>query len=236
MKHLRTLAVTFDTDLPPWQLPQFRAAIAHKVGLEHEWFHNHDNAQGGYHQRYPLIQYKTNPGKDKTRPMLLCIENGIEEAHHFFSQADWSLRIGREEHNMRIARLDVKQYRLEMTDQLLRYRVHHWQALNREHYEEYQSMQGIASRYALLERLLCAHLLSFARGVNWQLEERFDLNITKSVGEKWTSYKDIKVLCFSLEFSCNLRLPEWIGLGKGSSSGFGVIRPVYEARREDAGL
>lgn len=61
MQPLRILSVTFDTHLDPWDLPKFRGAIARKVGLEHEWFHNHDNENGGYHQRYPLIQYKLEP-------------------------------------------------------------------------------------------------------------------------------------------------------------------------------
>jgi hypothetical protein len=33
---------------------------------------------GGYHQRYPLIQYKLEPQKGINRPMLLCLEQGVE--------------------------------------------------------------------------------------------------------------------------------------------------------------
>lgn len=44
MKKLRLLAVSFDTHINPWDLNKFRGAVSRKVGLEHEWFHNHDNA------------------------------------------------------------------------------------------------------------------------------------------------------------------------------------------------
>ncbi len=67
MKKLRLLAVSFDTHISPWELKQFRGAVSQKVGLEHEWFHNHDNSgeeqdspsygRPRYHHRYPLIQY-----------------------------------------------------------------------------------------------------------------------------------------------------------------------------------
>ena len=38
---LRTLSVIFDTYLEPWEIAKFRAAVSYKVGLEHEWYHNH---------------------------------------------------------------------------------------------------------------------------------------------------------------------------------------------------
>jgi hypothetical protein len=43
MKNLRILQVAFDTEIQPYELPYFSGAVARKVGIEHEWFHNHDN-------------------------------------------------------------------------------------------------------------------------------------------------------------------------------------------------
>lgn len=42
-------------------------------------------------------------------------------------------------------------------------------------------------------------------------------------------YKGVKVLSFGIGFKTDLSLPEWIGLGKGNSVGWGVLR-----RRNDA--
>lgn len=89
MKRLRILSVAFDTSLQPWQLPQFRGAVTQEVGPEHDWFQNHNNETGGVHQRYPLIQYKIDAYKGQMRPMLLFLNEGIEEAQHFFSKHDW---------------------------------------------------------------------------------------------------------------------------------------------------
>ena len=94
IKKLRVLSVSFDTHIKPYELPSFRGALAHKVGIEHEWFHNHDNATGGFHNRYPLIQYKLDTYMGQFRPMMLCLDAAVEEAHHFFSQPDWTVRIG----------------------------------------------------------------------------------------------------------------------------------------------
>jgi|GEM_PF-91111 len=248
MKKLRLLSVSFDTSIKPWELKQFRGAVAKKVGLENEWFHNHDNSEaspgpskglaspdpskGGevvsgkprYHHRYPLIQYKIDTHGDQMRPMLLCLDDCIEEAHHFFSQSDWSLRIGERTHDMRIARLHVDQINLNVWEQPLPYRLHKWRALNSDNFREWQQMDGIVERIAFLENILAANILSFARGVGWELDKRFEVKITKMLNEEWVSFKDIKVLAFTVEFKANLSMPDFIGLGAGSGEGFGVVR------------
>ncbi|MEZ4919759.1 MAG: CRISPR-associated endonuclease Cas6 [Saprospiraceae bacterium] len=238
IKRIRTLAVTFDTRLNPWELPRFRGAMATKVGFEHEWFHNHNNETGGLHHRYPLIQYKVQPHDGGFRPMLLCIEEGIEEAHHFFSKPDWDLEMRRgsggetayQSLPMRIAQLNVQQYTLGCWEEPFLYRIHNWQALNTDHYLAFRKLEGLAERYAYLEQIAANHILSFARGVNWTIPQHFDVKITKILSEKYVKYKGVHVLTFSLEFKTALSLPEWISLGKGGSVGYGVLR---RQRREN---
>ncbi|MCB0654134.1 MAG: hypothetical protein KDC85_22835 [Saprospiraceae bacterium] len=225
MKNLRLLAVTFDTPIAPWEIKQFRGAIAHKVGLEHDWFHNHNNESGGFHYRYPLIQYKVATRGREMRPMLLCINDCVEEAHHFFGMPDWSLRIGdRDAAPLRIFQLDLREHALDLKPAAAAYCIHKWQPLNPDNFREWQSMRRLSDRYAFLERLLASHLLAFAQGVGWQIPERFEVRITNLIKEEWITFKGIKVLAFNLEFECPLQLPDYIGLGKGSSIGWGVVR------------
>ncbi|MCF8245163.1 MAG: hypothetical protein K9J37_05055 [Saprospiraceae bacterium] len=240
MKKLRLLSVSFDTSIKPWELKKFRGAVAAKVGIENEWFHNHDNseqfdsstvgsrqsdpAKPRYHHRYPLIQYKIDTHQGQMRPMLLCLDDCIEEAHHFFSQSDWSLRIGDRTHDMRIARLHVDQINLNVWEQPLPYRLHKWRALSSDNFKEWQKMDGIVERIAFLENILAAHILSFARGVEWTLDKHFEVKITNLLKEEWVSFKDIKVLAFTIEFKANISMPDYIGLGQGSGEGFGVVR------------
>ena len=221
---LRLLSVTFDTQIDPWELPRFRGAVARKVGLEHEWYHNHNAETDGYHQRYPLIQYKLDTHCGQQRPMLLCINQGVEEAHHFFSQPDWSLRIGANEHPLRIARLHVDQLALDVSPQPFIYRIHKWKAFNPENYEIWQGLRGIAEQFAFLERLLATHIIAFAEGVGWRVAERFELKITDLLKREQISNKGIRFEAFTLDFETNLALPEYVGLGKGVALGFGVVR------------
>ena len=38
--------------------------------------------------------------------------------------------------------------------------------------------------------------------------------------------KDIQVAVLDVGFKCNVALPDWIGLGKGVSKGFGVLKQI----------
>lgn len=228
MTQLRVLSVSFDTEIQPWELPQFRGAVARKVGYEHEWFHNHNAETGGLHQRYPLIQYKLETRQGHMRPMLLCLDQGVEEAHHFFSQPDWSLRIGDTQHAMRIARLDVRQYPLRILADDQHYRLHKWLAFNPDNYEHWRSLKGLSDQYAFLERLLATHIIAFADGVGWQIEERFRARITQLHKQEWLLHKGVRKLAFTLDFSAPLVVPEFLGLGKGISMGMGVARRQHQ--------
>jgi hypothetical protein len=125
---------------------------------------------------------------------------------------------------MRIARLHVDQINLNVWESFLPYRLHKWRALNSDNFRQWQQLEGVAERFAFLENVLAAHLLSFARGVGWESDRRFEVKITKLLKEEWVSFKDIKVLAFTVEFKANLSIPEFIGLGQGSGEGFGVVR------------
>ena len=228
MKKLRILNVAFDTHIQPYELSAFRGAVACKVGLEHEWFHNHDNTNGGFHNRYPLIQYKLDTHQGQMRPMLLCLEEGIEEAHQLFSQPDWSVNIKGTTHDLRIARIDVNQYTLNTWERPFGYRVHKWQAFNEDRFREWQSLEGIAEQYLYLEEKLAVQIESFGKGVGWLPEMPIKVKITSAFKTEWLDYKQVKVLAFSLDFKANVSLPDFIGLGKGASRGLGVVRRVRE--------
>lgn len=156
--------------------------------------------------------------------MLLCLDQGIEEAHHFFSRPDWGLRIGAQEHEMRIAQLHVNQHTLNVWEHPMRYRLHKWKAFDPENYEHYNTLKGIAEQFSFLERLLATHVIAFASGVGWNAEPRFEVKITDLLKKEWIEHKGIKMLAFTLEFEANVSLPDFVGLGKGAGVGFGVVR------------
>lgn len=223
MKNLRMLSVSFSEEIHPAELECFRGALVEKVGLEHERYHNHNNSGNSasrFHYRYPLVQYQLMKG----RPRLLFLEDAIEDARHFFTQPDWDLHMNGRDYHTKIAELKATQHQVGVTPgHFHHYRLRRWQALNTENYQRYQSMETFLEKVGFLERVLSGQLLSFFTGIEYQLPERFRLDIT-DWGRAYTApYKGVEVSLFDISFRAELALPSGVGMGKGSSLGYGRV-------------
>jgi len=225
IKEIKLLKVIFDLPIQEKELSEFRGAIAYKVP-EHVLFHNHINAEtkGGlkYRYRYPLIQYKRiGEARDAG---IICLEDGVEEIHKLFEQADWTLHF-RGGQKMQIKNLDLRQYHLQIMDHTRSYRLYNWLALNQKNYEHYRKLNLETEQFMYLEKILTAHILSFAKGLDWQIPAYFKVEITELLRSRAMKYKGTSLIAFTLRFKANLFLPSYIGLGKGASRGFGVVHP-----------
>jgi len=47
------------------------------------------------------------------------------------------------------------------------------------------------------------------------------------------NYKEQQMQAFTLVFRTNISLPNFIGLGKGSSVGFGVIKEIIKEKKQN---
>ncbi len=218
VKKLKYLRVEFDGDIRPHEIPAFRGALVEKVGKERDVFHNHKKPNG-FIYRYPLVQYKSI----RRQASLLCIDFGVEEIHHFFQNKDWSLEISGRKLNMNISRLDMKQYNLQAWDKLFHYNIRNWIALSQDSYRDYQAFENLANRIRFLETKLVGNILSFAKGVDWHVDKKIEAHIKDLHDPRWVNLKGKKVLGFNLDFSSNVFLPNFIGLGKSVSLGYGTV-------------
>jgi hypothetical protein len=227
MKKIRILSVTFDTPIEPYEIPAFRGAIIEKVGLQYDIFHNHNNQESAhrYHYRYPMVQYKLI----RKKPTMVFVEHGIEEAQHFFTQADWNLQFAQRTYQTSIEKLLVRQYGIGLAEEFQTYSVRRWMALNQKNYQKYMELDSLADKISMLENLLAAHILSMAKGVGHRFQDRFQIAIDKVFGSQFLPFEGVKVLTFDLRFKANLYLPPYLGIGKGTSVGFGTLHKVKQA-------
>jgi len=213
-------------------LPAFRGAIVEKVGKQHDLFHNHcrmSNSSYGVLYRYPLIQYKCLHGK----AAIICLEQGTKDIHHLLGQGYWDITMMQQPYTLEIDNLKMSPFELKKEDRWMHYRLYHWIALNAENYEKYQALDSMIERIQLLERVLTAHILSFAAGVGWNIEEKFEVKIVDVAGYDWVTWKDVELMAFKLEFKTNLALPYNIGLGKAVSHGYGLLHPMRKKIRQN---
>lgn len=227
MPNIRYLKIRFDQNIFPYDIPRFRAAVIEKTQRLADRFHNHKGDKE-YLYRYPLIQYKVTDKKAS----ILCLEEATDDIHVLLQNRDLDLRVGERTASYSIEHIDLHYHQVQTWDREFHYSLLNWQALNQEFHRRYLELEDDASaQIDLLESILRGHMLAFASGIDWRVEEKITAKITEIKGIKPLMFKGKEILAFTLNFRSNVSLPDWIGLGKGSSVGFGVVKGIGGERQ-----
>jgi hypothetical protein len=221
LKRIRTLFVSFANDIGALPVTAFRGAVIEKVGRENLLFHHH-LSDDTYLYKYPLIQYK----KIGRQPGIFCIDAGVDEIHKLFGHRSWTIQLQGQPMDLKVDRLDMKTTNLNVWEKTFHYNLWNWQALNEENWKRYLELESMVEKIGMLEKILTANILSFAKGIDWHIDKPVKLVIKDVKLERNSRMKDIKVRTFELEFKCNVFLPDFMGLGKGVSKGFGTVRKI----------
>ncbi|MGQ9465540.1 MAG: CRISPR-associated endonuclease Cas6, partial [bacterium] len=97
-----------------------------------------------------------------------------------------------------------------------------WLALNEKNYEEYQKLGAWQKRRLLLEKILVGNIISISKSLGYTIFEPIKANLIK-IKEVTTKLKNIPMLAFLGTFSVNFEIPDYWGIGKSVSRGFGTI-------------
>ncbi len=214
----RVLSIQFANEIKSQEIPLFRGAVIGALDSSNILFHNHK--EDGFRYSYPLIQYKRKDGK----AMIICIGEGTEAIGCFFQNANLEVSIGTRMIKLEISDLKAYQFITQIWNDLFTYRINRWMPLNKENYEIFRSNDSIADRYAMLENILTGNILSFAKGIGVFFDKEVICKITDINEPHLVQYKDTKMMIFNATFKSNVSLPDYIGLGKGVSIGYGEIR------------
>lgn len=217
-KNIRLLTVNFDLKIKFNDIQRFRSAIIETTQRKNNLFHNHSEKGSIY--RYPLIQYKQLNGK----AAFLCIEEAIESVQDFFLSTNWQLDIGAGQQPLKVENLKVTEHRIGVRKKYFCYTLKRWLPLNQDNYRRYHQLDNLSEKVALLEKILLANIISFLQGIALYIEEKIEVVIKEILLQRLENYKGQEMQAFNIKFETNMSLPDYIGLGKGSSSGFGMIK------------
>lgn len=219
MKKIRTLLVQFENELTQYEVSSFRGAIIEKVGKENILF-NHHLDDSKYLFKYPLIQYKSISKK----PAVLCLGVGVDEIHKLFSQTSWEINLKGKTVDLKIDKLELGNFTLAIGDKSLHYRLNNWIALNTENFKKFSEIQGEIEKKEMLEKILIGNILSFAKGIDWDIDKEIKVRIDKIERVKNIKYKNTRLMAFDTSFTSNALLPDHFGIGKGVSRGYGIVK------------
>jgi len=224
---LPILIVQFSNEITPQEIQLFRGAVIASLNEKDILFHNH--SESGVVYRYPRIQYK----RIHKKAAIICIKEGIKSIGELFCAESYHYKFGEREVDMRIESINTYQTDIDFCDEPRRYRLLNWLPLNSENYKEYQTIEGMAQRITFLEEKLIGNLLSFFTDMDFRAEQHISLHITDIAGQRLAHYKGVKLMAFDIEFKVNLTLPQYIGLGKSVSVGFGTLTKIINSNQEE---
>lgn len=211
--------ITFltDTELAATEIPLWRGAVIKMAGADNVLFHDHEGT--GLRYSYPLIQYKTIDG----RAAVVAVAGGTDSVGTILRGLPGDIRIGRRRVFMSVSDMKHSVTDVCVDSELHQYCMSGWLPLNQLNYKKYMESEGLAVRCGMLERLLVGNILSFAKGLGIFLDGNVFVEILDIRNQKQYKYKGVMMLGMDIRFRANVLLPQYVGLGKGVSLGFGTI-------------
>ncbi len=218
MGNTKIVTIRFKNIISPTDIEAFRGAVVNALKDKDILFHNHNLTDKGFRYSYPLIQYK----RINRRAAIFCLEEGTESIGKFFLDSDLTLNLNGKIHQFEVESVKAHKHLIQIWNSNIRYTIRKWLALNQENYEFFDTLESVAEKSAFLENILKANILSFAKGLNVFFEKQVECKITRLSEPRITLYKNVKMTIFDAEFLTNVSIPDYAGLGKGVSVGYGV--------------
>lgn len=226
---IKILIIRFKNEISLLEIPFFRGAILNALhGEANILFHNHVG-ESSFRYSYPLIQYKRIQGK----AAIVCLKEGTEAIGQFFSEGTFTLNIGNRLVKMELESVLPRKCLIQTWNSMFKYRIRRWLPLNSENYQKYKVMESISEKISFLEGILVANLLSFSKGMGIYMEKEILCKLTSLHDPFLIKNKGVKLMAFDIEFITNMSLPDYIGIGKNASIGYGIITHVCNEKNND---
>ena len=227
MTRIETLNILFNTTLRHWELPWFRGAVSKALPRDSVLFHNHIG--DGFRYAYPLIQYKTINGK----AAIVGIGKGSESICDFFEGNNFRFRIGSRPVELSLDATDGNSYEIAVDDDARHhYRTHNWLPLNQDNYRRFKDTESLEERVMMLNRILTGNLLAMLKGLDIIVRVPLHIDISSLSEPRIIKYKKDGFMALDTTFISNLTIPEYIGLGKHASLGFGTVTELNNENRQ----
>ena len=227
MFEIKVLLIQFENELSPKDVSAFRGAIINRVNREHVLFHHHLSDTEVLF-KYPLIQYKSI-GR---RSAILCLGEATDEAYRIFSGKDKYIQIRDKKIELITSSMEFKTKSLQVCSDLKHsFVLVNWLALNQKNLDVFNSFQNPLEKVVMLEKILTANILAFAKGIGWTITEPINVLIEEVQDQRIIRFKGIPLLAFDVVFKVNIDLPLYLGLGKSASHGYGMLKKKTHNRK-----
>jgi len=213
--NLKTFTLTLASTRPiHGSASHLRGFFATKFN-EYTLLHQHNADKFIY--SYPLVQYKMIDGA----PMVIGINDGAEVLKQVYDKYD-EIKLGDEVYEIVERGICVKNQEFGLSEKIYSYEfATPWLALNQENYKKYYALKDSADRLDFLRKTLTGNLLSMSKSLDYQVSDKIKCDIQVNIRKR--RLKDVNVMTFIGGFQANFIIPDYLGIGKSVSRGFGAV-------------
>lgn len=217
---LDTAVLILNTDRPVIEpVAKLRGFIGNQFP-DYSLLHHH--VEDGYLCTYPKVQYKIIEGT----PFMIGIDEGAKVLKEISGDIK-KLELGSSIY--KVSSKQINEQEAEVVPQRVMYNYRFltpWFALNQKNYAKFMEMKDWREKKLFLNNILIGNLLSMCKGLGIIVNTR--LNVHSRLNEEKIEFKNIPFIGFSGEFTVNFRIPDFFGIGKNVSHGFGTVRRIKE--------
>lgn len=182
----------------------------------------HHHVEDGYLYTYPKVQYKIIEGA----PLMIGIDEGAKVLKEISGDIK-RLELGKSIY--RVSSKQINEQEAEIIPQRIMYDYRFltpWFALNEKNYSTFTKIESFREKKLFLNNILVGNLLSMCKGLGIIVNTR--LHVHSRLSEERIEFKGISFTGFTGEFTVNFRIPDFFGIGKNASHGFGTVMRINE--------
>lgn len=201
------------------QIHKFRGFVGN-IFKDHDLIHNHDLKTGKPIYRYPLIQFKLI---DKTCAIIAITDRAVNIFSEIFMKLD---KIVIEDTVISVFEKELKIEEVEFgySDEIFMYEfVSPWIGLNQKNFIKYNEASR-EEKNEMLKRVMTGNILSMAKYLDCWLSKDQKIKIDHKLKETKVNLKGKSMTGFNGILKTNFCLPDYLGIGKSVSRGFGAVR------------
>ena len=196
-----------------------RGYIAHQFP-QYDILHNHMK-NGKFLYLYPRIQYRTINGE----AYIIGLEEGIQVVREIEPQLE-TIQLKGNTHRVIQKQITFQEVRFGFAGLSIEYSfIKPWLALNEKNHSDYIQLKTKIKRDAFWKNILIGNILSISKSLGYIVEQQIRVDSLK-LKEHKTSLKSTPMLGFLGTFLVNFEIPDYWGIGKSVSRGFGTVKRV----------
>lgn len=206
-------------NLKPSQIHKLRGFVGNLFKGE-DLIHNHHTGTGRSIYRYPLIQFKLI---NNTPAIIAVTERAVSAFMQIFMKLE-QIKIDDETIPIYEKDLKMEDASFGYSEQSVIYEfTSPWIGLNQKNYKRYVNADQ-RGKNEILRKALIGNILALSKGVGHWLEKDQVIEADLQIHEYPVTLKGRTMKGFKGRFQTNFIIPDYFGIGKSVSRGFGAVR------------